>query len=158
MADVKTIVEEVKKHAQHNNTNNIATTLKEVLVLSPGVEKNKLAVAATDDHAELSFTELVGEIQAFTNAIIASGVQKGDVISVILPNGLAFLVSFLGVTWARAIAAPLNSAYTLDEFVFYLDDIKAKAVIVAPGEHPAKEAAKKLNIAIWEIKPSEDPK
>lgn len=43
--------------------------------------------------------------------------EKGDVISPILPNGLSFLISFLGVTWARAIAAPLNSAYPLNTFM-----------------------------------------
>lgn len=46
----------------------------------------------------------------------------------------------------------------MDEFVFYLDDIKAKAVILPPGAHPARDAATKLNIPIWEIKPSEDVK
>ncbi len=40
-----------------------------------------------------------------------AGVHKGDVVSVVAPNGIPFLVSFLAVTWARAIAAPLNQAY-----------------------------------------------
>eukprot|EP00026_Physarum_polycephalum_P001975 Phypoly_transcript_01979.p1 GENE.Phypoly_transcript_01979~~Phypoly_transcript_01979.p1 ORF type:complete len:467 (+),score=109.53 Phypoly_transcript_01979:1527-2927(+) len=77
--------------------------------------------------------------------------QKGDVIAIILPNGLPFLVSFLAVTWSRAIAAPLNSGYTTDEFVFYLDDIKAKVVILAPGPHAGRDAAEKLKIPIWEL-------
>ena len=95
-------------------------------------------------------------------------------IAIILPNGLPFLISFLATTWARAIAAPLNSAYpfpssplssflffiyffemyfryTLDEFVFYLDDIKAKVVVLAPGPHAGRDAAQKLKIPIWEM-------
>lgn len=58
MADVKTIVDEVKKHSHSP-----ASTLKEILVLSPGVEKNKLAIATPDDGAHLTFGELIAEIQ-----------------------------------------------------------------------------------------------
>ena len=52
-----------------------------------------------------------------------------------------------------AIAAPLNPAYKKDEFKFYLEDIKAKIVLVPSNNEaqPAREAAKELNIPIWEI-------
>lgn len=40
-----------------------------------------------------------------------------------LPNGYPCLVAFLAVTWTRAVAAPLNGASTLDEYLFYLEDI-----------------------------------
>jgi acyl-CoA synthetase (AMP-forming)/AMP-acid ligase II len=67
----------------------------------------------------------------------------------VLPNNLEFLVAFLGTTWARAIAAPLNPGYKAEEFRFYMEDAGAKAVIVAAGDHPAREAARELNIPIW---------
>lgn len=50
-----------------------------------------------------------------------------------LPNGYACLVAFLAVTWTRAVAAPLNGAATLDEYLFYLDDI---ATNVRPVRSP----------------------
>ena len=69
----------------------------------------------------------------------------------VLPNNLEFLVAFLATTWARAIAAPLNPGYKVEEFRFYLEDAGAKAVIVGPGDHPAREAARQLGIPIWEV-------
>jgi hypothetical protein len=55
--------------------------------------------------------------------------------------------------FCAAIAAPLNPAYKKDEFKFYLEDIKAKIVLVPSNNEaqPAREAAKELNIPLWEI-------
>src|SRR5262245_25026516 len=72
--------------------------------------------------------------------------------AVVLPNGLEFLAAFLATTCARAIAAPLNSAYKAEEFKFYMEDAEARAVIVPPGPHPAREAAAQLNLPVWEAR------
>jgi acyl-CoA synthetase (AMP-forming)/AMP-acid ligase II len=61
--------------------------------------------------------------------------------------------AFLGVA-ACATCAPLNPAYTFDEFEFYLSDLKAKAVIVPSGTNsPVLEAAQKQNIPIIKLSP-----
>ena len=67
-------------------------------------------------------------------------------VSIVLPNGLEFLVAFLAVSRAGAIAAPLNSAYTLDEFKFYMEDADAQLVILPNGDHAGREAAAQLRI------------
>src|SRR6185436_12429426 len=43
----------------------------------------------------------------------------------------------------------LNPGYKVEEFRFYLEDAGAKAVIVAPGDHPARDAARQLKIPVW---------
>ena len=60
-----------------------------------------------------------------------------------------FVVAFLGVTLARAVAAPLNSAYTEDEFKFYMEDAGSKLLIVPKrGNKHAEAAAAGLNVPI----------
>ncbi|KAF8413157.1 hypothetical protein HHK36_001132 [Tetracentron sinense] len=52
-----------------------------------------------------------------------------------------------GVNAARATAAPLNAAYTADEFEFYLTDSESKLLLTSQeGNQPAQAAAAKLNI------------
>src|SRR5262249_2921854 len=51
------------------------------------------------------------------------------------------ITAFLAVTTAAATAAPLNPAYTVEEFRFYLEDIEAKALIVPPGGGEQARAA-----------------
>lgn len=42
----------------------------------------------------------------------SSGVSPGDVVTIAEPNTVDNVVIFLGVTYARAVAAPLNQNYT----------------------------------------------
>jgi acyl-CoA synthetase (AMP-forming)/AMP-acid ligase II len=102
------------------------------------------------DGPEVTYGQLQQQIEAVTAALREGGVQAGEPISIVLPNGLEFLVAFLATTWARAVAAPLNPGYKVEEFRFYLEDAGAKAVLVPPGDHPAREAARQLQIPTWE--------
>ncbi len=102
------------------------------------------------DGPDVTYGQLQNQIEIVTAALRAGGVQAGEPIGIVLPNNLEFLVAFLGTTWARAVAAPLNPGYKVEEFRFYLEDAGAKAVIVGPGDHPAREAARQLQMPIWE--------
>lgn len=54
---------------------------------------------------------------------------------------------FLAVIRTRATAAPLNSAYTSEEFEFYLTDSESKLLFTSiEGNNSAQAAASKLNI------------
>jgi acyl-CoA synthetase (AMP-forming)/AMP-acid ligase II len=102
------------------------------------------------DGPEATYGQLQKQIEAATTALREGGVKLGEPVGIVLPNNLEFLVAFLATTWARAIAAPFNPGYKVEEFRYYLEDSAAKHVIVGPGEHPARDAAKQLNLPIWE--------
>ena len=54
---------------------------------------------------------------------------------------------FLAVIRCRAIAAPLNQAYTAEEFKFYLSDSKSKLLITSKeGLQPTQSATSKLKL------------
>ena len=59
----------------------------------------------------------------------AMGLGRNDRVALVLPNGPEMAVAFLAVA-ASATCAPLNPAYSADEFDFYLADLHAKALIV----------------------------
>ena len=50
----------------------------------------------------------------------------GDRVSLILPNGVDFIVAFLACTVARGIAAPLNPDSSYRELSYYMADAGAK--------------------------------
>src|SRR4051794_14935550 len=102
------------------------------------------------DGPEVTYGQLQAQVEAVTAALREGGVQAGEPIGIVLPNNLEYLVAFLATTWARAIAAPLNPGYKVEEFRFYLEDAGAGAIIVGPGDHPAREAACQLQIPLWE--------
>ena len=89
-------------------------------------------------------------------ATLASVVGPRQAVSVVLPNGLDFMVVFLAVARSGAIAAPLNSAYTLDEFTFFMEDADAQLVILPKGDHPGRDAAGQLGIPTLDVSLSDN--
>nr|DAD18889.1 TPA_asm: hypothetical protein HUJ06_020352 [Nelumbo nucifera] len=60
---------------------------------------------------------------------------------------LQFVIMLLAVIRARATAAPLNAAYTPEEFEFYLSDSESKFLLTSQeGNKSVQAAAAKLNI------------
>ena len=80
------------------------------------------------DHA-ITYQELDDQIVQATEQLIQLGFRKGDRIGLAFPNGLEMIVSFLAASTVGT-AAPLNPAYTRDEFKFYLEDTTARGLVV----------------------------
>ncbi|MFW6174581.1 MAG: acyl--CoA ligase [Chloroflexota bacterium] len=98
------------------------------------------------DGPTLSYKDLSDEIERVAGLLAGIGLQRGRPVSIVLGNNLEFIVTFLAVTRAGAIAAPLNPAYAADEFRFYMEDTESQLAILPPGEHAGRTAAEQLNI------------
>lgn len=98
-----------------------------------------------------AFRALVEETIVTLNRL---GIGRDDRVAIVLPNGPEMAVAFVAIASA-ATSAPLNPSYRGDEFEFYMDDLKAKALVVEAGSaSPAVAAAQKLGIAIITLTPS----
>ncbi len=84
------------------------------------------------DGPELSYRSLRHHVGRVADALASLGVGRGDRVAIVLGNGPEAVVAILGAA-AAAAAAPLNPAYTEDEFRFYLQDVSARALIVPRG-------------------------
>src|SRR5712692_233596 len=85
------------------------------------------AIELPEDGAAATYGSLALQAERLAACFRGSGLQPGDVVGIVLPNGLEYLVAFLAVTRARLTAAPLNPAYKPEEFRFYLEDTAARA-------------------------------
>ena len=104
-----------------------AQTLREVLDFGAGGH----AALVAPEGPTITYDDLRAQVDRLREQLRALGVGKDDRVAIVLPNGLESIVAFLAVT-AAATAAPLNAAYKIDEFAFYLDDTNASAVITGP--------------------------
>ncbi|KAE8699866.1 Oxalate--CoA ligase [Hibiscus syriacus] len=106
--------------------------------------RRAVSVAGNFDLTHAQFQQLVDHAASL---LVASGIGSGDVVALTFPNTVEFVIMFLAVIRCRATAAPLNPAYTAEEFEFYLSDSKSKLLLVpAEGIKPAQAAASKLSI------------
>ncbi|HEX4035194.1 MAG TPA: AMP-binding protein [Solirubrobacteraceae bacterium] len=100
------------------------------------------AIVLADDGTRVShdrLAELVGDVASHLSA---RGVARGDRVAVVIPEEPNLVPLLLGIAALGAAAAPLNPAYTRDEFSFYFGDLAPTAVIVPEGDCAlAREAA-----------------
>ncbi|HEX2171735.1 MAG TPA: acyl--CoA ligase [Dehalococcoidia bacterium] len=88
----------------------------------------------------LTYGGVRAQVRQTADFLAGLGLGRTDRVALVLPNGPEAIVLFLGAA-AAATAAPLNPAYTEDEFRFYFEDTSAKSVIVPPGGAEAARAA-----------------
>ncbi|HHN73354.1 MAG TPA: AMP-dependent synthetase, partial [Thermopetrobacter sp.] len=125
-------------------------TIAELVELEAGERPDAPAVLAPGA-AALGYGELAGVIEETVRVLRAAGVGSDDRVAVVLENGPAAATAFLGVASAAA-CAPLNPAYRTEEFLFYLEDLRARALVIEAGsDSPAREAAEKLGVRVIEV-------
>jgi len=107
------------------------------------------------DGPTITYDSLRRQVHSLANQLRALGIERGDRVAIVLPNGVEAIVSFLAAA-AAATAAPLNSAYKAEEFRFYLEDTNARALITAP--HGGDEARSVASDSTIHIAASLDPK
>jgi acyl-CoA synthetase (AMP-forming)/AMP-acid ligase II len=89
---------------------------------------------------QLSYGQLREQVSLAADRLAQHGLDRGDRIAMVLPNGAEAVLLFLAAA-AVGTAAPLNPAYKEDEFRFYLEDTGARALVVPPGEAEAARRA-----------------
>ncbi len=71
----------------------------------------------------VTYRSLRNQVEGLAATLHALGLGRGDRVAMALSNGIEVITAFFGITAAAATAAPLNPAYTAEEFRFYLEDI-----------------------------------
>lgn len=83
------------------------------------------------------------------------GIGRGDRVAIVMPNGPEMAVAFLGVA-ACAVSAPLNPNYRDTEFDYFLQDLKAAALLVLGDlDSPAVVVAQRAGIPVLRMIPAE---
>lgn len=81
-----------------------------------------VVVSPAAGNATLTRRELKHTSEEAADGILAcrkttsTGIDGQPVVAMALPNGLGFVLAFLGIVAKGAIAAPLNPAYTIPEY------------------------------------------
>ena len=104
------------------------------------------------DRPDLTYDGLRRHVERTVAALNERGIGRDDRVAIVLPNGPEMASAFVAIA-AGATTAPLNPAYRQPEFEFYLDDLGAKALVVAEGDDtPARAAAAALGVPAMEIR------
>ena len=96
----------------------------------------------------MTFARLREQVKETITSLNGLGIGRNDRVAIVLHNSPELAVAFMAIA-AGTTSAPLNPAYCLEEFEFYLSDLSAKALVVEEGStSPAIAAAEKLGVQL----------
>jgi long-chain acyl-CoA synthetase len=88
---------------------------------------------------EWSYADFAARVAEVAAALRARGVERGDVVALILPNCPEFLEAWWGILWVGAVFNPVNPAFTGREAAQILADSGAVEAICTPEMASALE-------------------
>jgi acyl-CoA synthetase (AMP-forming)/AMP-acid ligase II len=125
-----------------------AQTLLELIQAAPA---SRTAVFLPESGIRVSYQSLRDQVTQMADALASLGIQRGDRVATVLPNGMPTIVSFLAASIAGT-AAPLNPGYREDEVNFYLEDTNAKVLLLPPdGAVDARKAAEARGVPVYSL-------
>jgi malonyl-CoA/methylmalonyl-CoA synthetase len=116
----------------------------------PG-DPSRLAIETVDGE-RISYGDLVARAGATANVLVANGVKPGDRVAAQTEKSVPGLVLYLAAVRAGAVYLPLNTAYTLNELEYFIQDAEPSLVVCDPskaeaiGAIAAKVGAKVLTL------------
>ena len=114
-------------------------------------KNNDLKALGAPDRQWSTYGDLK-KLTAYVSSRLRSyGIAVADRVAIVLPNGPEMASAF--ITMAQSCTtAPLNPNYREEEYLFYLKDLNAKALVVLQDYNgPALAAANHLNISVIKV-------
>jgi long-chain acyl-CoA synthetase len=109
-------------------------------ILEQPLRRHALRPAITSEGVTTTYGELQAMAASMSAWLQAAGVEKGDRVAIMMPNGLPFVVSTLAVLAAGGVVVTVNPQYTARELEYQLEDSGARLVIVLDAFAPTLDA------------------
>ncbi len=114
------------------------------------------------DNDWVSYGEVNSRSNRVANALLARGVQKGESVSVMLPNCEEFLPVWYGILKAGAVMSSINTAYKGDFLSWTINLVEAKKLIISDVfldrlDFIIKELPLLEHVIVWQTGAQEGP-
>jgi 4-hydroxybenzoate-CoA ligase len=82
----------------------------------------------------ISYGDLLRQVRQFAGAVRAAGIQPGDRVAIVAPDGPEFVVSFLGTLAVGSVAVPLSTRMSAESLGFVLGHCGARAITIGSDQ------------------------
>jgi long-chain acyl-CoA synthetase len=84
---------------------------------------------STEDGRRFTYAEFDAAANRAARMLMAHGIGRGDVVSLLMPNGAEYIIAYFACFKLGALAGPVNSLLKAEEIAYALDDSEAKALL-----------------------------
>jgi non-ribosomal peptide synthetase component F len=120
-----------------------ANTIHEMFEEQAAMNPNAPAVDAVD--VSLNYSQLNERANRIAHALIEHGVEKGDIVAVMLPRNSHVFTSIYGILKAGGSFIPVDPSYPTERVAHIISDSEAK-FIITDGENSKHDYENCLNI------------
>lgn len=89
--------------------------------------------AETHDGRIYRYNDVMQDSARFANLLIERGVKPGDRVAVQVPKSVEALMLYLGTVRAGGVFLPLNTAYTVTEIEYFLNNATPRILVCDPA-------------------------
>src|SRR5256714_4391852 len=82
------------------------------------------------DGRQFTYAEFSAAVDRAARMLATHGIQKGDVVSLLMPNSAEYIIGYFACWKLGALAGPVNSLLKEHEIEFVMNNSEAKAILV----------------------------
>ena len=127
----------LERHA----ANHVPLTPLDFLERSAAIYPDRLAVV--DGERRFTYAEFHARCHRLASALVTAGVERGDTVTVMAPNGPAMLEAHYGVPLAGAVLNALNFRLDAATIAFILEHAETKVLLTDTEFAPVIDSALK---------------
>ncbi len=83
------------------------------------------------DKRQFTYKEFEAAVGRTARMLAAEGVEKGDVVSLLMPNSVEYVIAYFACWQIGALAGPINSLLKSQEIAYVISNSDAKALLVS---------------------------
>ncbi len=106
-------------------------SIPELLNLRVSAAPDKLFLFSEADNRRYTYSEFQAAVGRTANLLAAHGVGKGDVVGLLLPNSVEYVIAYFACWQLGALAGPINSLLKSQEIAYVISNSEAKALLVS---------------------------
>lgn len=114
-------------------------SLRELLENRVDTYPDKTFLFSATDERSYTYKEFDEAVNRLVRLLSVSGFKKGDVISLLMPNSVEYIIAYFACFKLGAIAGPVNSLLKPHEITYVINNSEAKALLVNSEFLPAIE-------------------
>jgi len=91
---------------------------------------DKLFLFSEADGRQFTYAQFDAAVNRSATMLASHGIEKGDVVSLLMPNSAEYIIAYFACWKLGALAGPMNSLLKEHETAFVMNNSEAKAILV----------------------------
>jgi long-chain acyl-CoA synthetase len=113
-----------------NQTSVAPNNLRELLEQRAAATPEKVFLFSEPDGRQYTYFEFDLAVNRARSLLVRHGIGKGDVVSLLMPNSVEYIIAYFACWKLGALAGPVNSLLKENEIAFVLNNSETGAILV----------------------------